>query len=91
MKILVKPPSHETPASKETPELPQENFLPADIQRIDPDLFAETDEDQLDIDADMPQEVSALDFLEGYRRRIPDVHEEFPPHGLSWNDFATDI
>lgn len=68
----------------------QENFPPADVLRIDPDLFAETEEDPLDVGVAMPQDVLALDFLEGYRRRIPEVHEEFPPHGLSWNDYATD-
>lgn len=49
------------------------------------------DDEHLGIGAMMPQDVAGLNFLDSYRRRIPDLHEEFPPHGLTCVDDSAEL
>jgi len=44
------------------------------------------DYDYFGIGAAMPHDVAGLDFLDSYRKRIPDMHEEFPLRGMACGD-----
>ncbi len=58
----------------------------------DPDHEAfDHDIAHLGIGAAMAQDVAGMEFLDGYRRRIPCIHEEFPPHALGHEDFAEEL
>lgn len=41
-----------------------------------------SDDDHYGIGGLVSQDIVNMDFLESHRRRIPDLHEEFPPHGF---------
>jgi len=53
-------------------------------------------EDDFDIDflgigAAMEEDVVWLEFMDHFRRRIPDIHEDIPPNGLVCDQFATEL
>lgn len=48
----------------------------------------EHDVAHLGIGAAMAQDVVGMEFLDGCRRRIPSIHEEFPPHALGHDDLT---
>ena len=50
----------------------------------------ENDITYLGVGAAMAQDVAGMEFLDGYRRRIPSIHEEFPPHALGHDDFFSE-
>jgi hypothetical protein len=44
--------------------------------------------DHMGVGAAMVQDLAGMEFLDSYRRRIPEIHEEFPPHGLTYDESA---
>ncbi len=48
----------------------------------------EHDAAHLGIGAAMAQDIAGMEFLDNYRRRIPSIHEEFPPHALGHDDLT---
>jgi hypothetical protein len=49
------------------------------------------DDEHIGVGAAMPQDVAGLNFLDSCRRRIPDIHEDFPPHGVSFDDYGMEL
>jgi hypothetical protein len=39
----------------------------------------------------MPQDVTGLEFIDGYRRRIRDMQEELPFYGMHLGDYAMEF
>jgi hypothetical protein len=57
------------------------NLMPAGNTELE-------NEDHIGVGALMPQDVVGLDFMDGFRRKIPEVHEDFPPCALPSFDDA---
>lgn len=65
----------------------------AELTWADEIKHAITDEEDennghLGVGAATVPDVAGLEFLDSCRRRIPDIHEEFPPHGLAYDDYT---
>lgn len=52
---------------------------------------SDEESEHLGVGAAMVPDVIGMEFLDGSRRRIPDIHEEFPPHGLAYDDYAEEL
>ena len=44
-------------------------------------------EEHLGVGAATAPDVFGMEFADGTRRRIPDIHEDYPPLGMSYDQF----
>lgn len=49
-----------------------------------PQLDNFDDNEHIGVGAVMVQDVAGMEFLDSGRRRIPDIHDGFPPHGMAY-------
>jgi len=56
------------------------------IETINVETYG-TDHDHFGVGAAMIADLVGMEFLDSYRRRIPEIHEEFPPHGLTYDEY----
>ena len=49
---------------------------------------SDDDNEHIGIGASMVQDVLGMEFLDSCRRIIPEIHGEFHPHGLAYDEFA---
>jgi len=47
-------------------------------------------EEHLGVGAATVPDIFGMEFAEGTRRRIPDIHEDFPPLGMTYDQFVED-
>jgi len=68
------------------------NYLEESAISLQPLQTDNTDHhDYLSVGSIMPQDVTGLEFIDGYRRRIRDMQEELPFYGMHLGDYAMEF
>lgn len=61
-------------------ELDKQPFAPV----FHPKLDRFDDNEHIGVGTVMVQDIVGMEFLDSCRRRIPEIHNEFPPHGVAY-------